>query len=191
MNRKRLTNLILCALFAAIISVFSVMTIPIGVVPVSMSVFAIMLTGMLLNWRMAAVSAAVYVLLGLIGVPVFSGFRGGLSVLVGPTGGFILSYVPMAAIISLISSRKIKNKIVGVFLHISGAIVGLVLCYLLGTTQFTMVTGSSFINALAICVYPFIVFDLAKTAIAVIVAISVKRALPTYFQQLSAESGKA
>jgi biotin transport system substrate-specific component len=156
-----------------------------------MSVFAIMLTGMLLNWRMAAVSAAVYVLLGLIGVPVFSGFRGGLSVLVGPTGGFILSYVPMAAIISLISSLKIKNKIVGVFLHISGAIVGLVLCYLLGTTQFTMVTGSSFKNALAICVYPFIVFDLVKTAIAVIVAISVKRALPTYFQQLSAESSKA
>lgn len=181
MNRTRLTNLILCALFAAIISVFSVMTIPIGVVPVSMSVFAIMLTGMLLDWRRAAIAASVYVLIGLAGIPVFSGFRGGLSVLAGPTGGFILSYIPMIALISLISSIETNKAIIRIILYFTGAITGLVLCYLLGTIHFSLVTSTSFSAALAACVYPFVIFDLAKAIAAVFVAVSVKRALPSYF----------
>jgi biotin transport system substrate-specific component len=177
LKRKKVFYLVLCAMFAAIISVFSVITLPIGPVPISMSVFAIMLTGLVLSWKLAAVSTAVYILMGVAGLPVFSGFRGGFSVIVGPTGGFISSYIFMVLIIAMISRINVNGKIKFVFDYIA-CILGLFVCYALGTIQFMAVMETSLQAALAACVYPFVLLDMLKAAAAVSTAAAVHRALP-------------
>ena len=76
-----------CAIFAAIMCVFSVITVPIGPVPVTLGFFGVMITSVILGARRGAVSVAVFILMGAVGLPVFSGFKGGFEVLLGPTGG--------------------------------------------------------------------------------------------------------
>ena len=91
MNRQKITTIVLCALFAAITAVLSQIAIPMpSGVPVTLQTFAIALCGFYLCTARATVSTVVYVLLGAVGVPVFSGFKGGIASIVGPTGGFII-----------------------------------------------------------------------------------------------------
>ncbi|MGQ4823869.1 biotin transporter BioY, partial [Enterococcus faecalis] len=92
MNRT-LKELILAAEFAAIISVLSQMTIPFGLVPLTGQTFAIGLTATFLGRKLGLISVGVYLLLGLIGLPVFSGMTGGIAVLFGPTGGYLIGFL--------------------------------------------------------------------------------------------------
>ena len=92
MNRT-LKELILAAEFAAIISVLSQMTIPFGLVPLTGQTFAIGLTATFLGRKLGLISVVVYLLLGLIGLPVFSGMTGGIAVLFGPTGGYLIGFL--------------------------------------------------------------------------------------------------
>ena len=96
MNRQKITTIVLCALFAAITAVLSQIAIPMpSGVPVTLQTFAIALCGFYLCTARATVSTVVYVLLGAVGVPVFSGFKGGIASIVGPTGGFIIGFIAM------------------------------------------------------------------------------------------------
>ena len=110
MNRQKITTIVLCALFAAITAVLSQIAIPMpSGVPVTLQTFAIALCGFYLCTARATVSTVVYVLLGAVGVPVFSGFKGGIASIVGPTGGFIIGFIAMAAI-SGIAFRNMPEK---------------------------------------------------------------------------------
>lgn len=156
--------LILSAMFTAIICVLSQIQIPIQTIPFSLGLLAIFLTGALLKPRYAFMAVLVYLLLGAVGVPVFANFKGGLQALVGPTGGYLMAY-PFIALISSIFYNRIKgNKTIVLTL---GMLISLILCYALGTLWFSLITDNSFIAALNMCVFPFVLFDLAKIALSV------------------------
>ena len=169
---------ILCALFAAVCCVCSIITIPIGAVPITLSTFGIMVTALILGLKRGEISAAVFILLGAVGLPVFSGMNGGFGVLAGPTGGYIYSYLLMVPLIALFSKnlKKSVKKIAWAFL---GCVLAIIICYFIGTVHFMIVMSAKGSNigifsALSLCVLPFIPFDLLKAVIAIIVAIRLK-----------------
>lgn len=170
-------NMILCALFAAILCVFCVITIPIGPVPVTLATFGIMLTAIILGSKKSAVSILVYILLGAVGLPVFSGFKGGVQVLFGPTGGYLWSYVFMALFIGFLISKLPENKYLAMLKIFIAALGGMVICYALGTAQFMLVQRTDVIKALSLCVIPFIPLDIVKAVIASYVGFTVKKQL--------------
>ena len=104
---SRTANLALCGLFAAITAVCSYVSIPLGFtpVPVNLATLAVFLAGGILGSRYGTISLAVYTLLGAAGIPVFSEFRGGLGVLAGPTGGYIIGYIAAAFLTGLIVEK--------------------------------------------------------------------------------------
>src|SRR5215207_2420999 len=96
------------ALMAAVTAVAAQITVPIEPVPFTFQVLAVILSGLLLGPRYGALAMAVYVLVGAVGVPVFAGFRGGLGILLGDTGGYLLSY-PLAAAVAGLAARSAAN----------------------------------------------------------------------------------
>lgn len=157
------------ALLTAIIAVFSVITFKIGTVPITLSVFAVLFAAVAAGAKTGTAAVAVYILLGAVGLPVFSSFQGGISVLVGPTGGYIISYIFMALIVGIVSGKSKKFAA-----RFAACLVSLIVCYALGTLQFCIVMKQSVSYALAACVYPFVIFDIIKCAAAVFLGGKVK-----------------
>ncbi len=171
-------NLCIAAVLTALCCVLSPLSVSIGPVPISLGTFCIFLTAAILPWNLSVVSTVVYILIGIVGLPVFTGFRGGAQVLAGPTGGYIVAYPFMALIISFITRSFIKR---GSVYHIAAMIVSMILalafCYLLGTAWFVISMGSTVSAALAACVIPFIWADALKIAAATVLGFSVTKAL--------------
>lgn len=149
------------ALMAALLAVLSPFVIPIGLVPITLALFAVFLTGTLLPPLYAVASIAVYLLIGFVGAPVFSGFIGGPQVLLGPTGGYLFGYFIIALAVSL--SIRISKKW---WVWAAGALLGLAGCYLVGTLWFMLMMHSAFLPALTACVVPFIIPDVIKAGAA-------------------------
>ena len=168
----------LCALFAALTAVCAQISLPIGPVPITLTLLPILLCAVLMDKRYATVSTLVYALMGLIGLPVFSGFSGGVSHLIGPTGGYIVGFAAMAAVYGLTvhfagESRKAK---------ILGMVLGLIACYAFGTVWFVLVYSAqkgavSVLSALSWCVFPYILPDLVKMALAFLLSERVAKSL--------------
>jgi biotin transport system substrate-specific component len=106
----KIRNMVFTAVFAAVLCVVSPLTIPIGPIPLSLATFAIYLAASTLDWKYGTLSVVVYVALGLVGLPVFSRFEGGIQKLVGPSGGFIAGYILMALAAGLILSRYPRKR---------------------------------------------------------------------------------
>ena len=174
MKTKTIT---VCALFAAILCVFSMITIPTGIVPVTLGFLGVFLVAVILGPKKGTVSVAVFILLGIIGLPVFSNLRGGFQVLLGPTGGYIWSYIFMALFIGILTTKMPQNKWLAMlkifFVCLGGAVIG----YALGTIQFVFVQKVNLSGALLSCVIPFIPFDIAKSLIAAYLGYTLKKAL--------------
>ena len=173
---------VLCGLFAAFTAVFSQISLPIGPVPISCSLIAVYLAGLFLPVKTAALSQLVYLLLGIIGVPVFAGFQSGAARLAGPTGGYLLVYPVIALILSLamvIYDKKLARKPLAARAAyiVSAMLVSLVVCYAAGTAWFTVFSGSSFQKALSLTVVPFIAGDIAKIVLCTVVTISARERL--------------
>lgn len=166
-------SLVICAVFSAVLCIFCVMTVPIGTVPVSMATFAVMLVSVVLGPKLAAVSVVIYILLGSVGLPVYSGFKGGFQILLGPTGGYIWSYIFMSLLIGGVTKKYPHKKI----LSFAVCLAGTAICYILGTVQFMLVQNTSFISSLAVCVLPFIPFDILKAFFAAFLGSSIKNRL--------------
>jgi len=162
------------ALMAAFTAVAAQISIPLEPVPFTLQVLAVVLTGLLLGPRYGALAMAVYVLVGAVGVPVFAGFRGGLGVLFGDTGGYLLAY-PLAAAVAGLASRATTNAPRGRALaagFLWGS-VALAVIYALGATWLAVLAGLSPAAALAAGVLPFVPFDLVKVGLATLVAVAV------------------
>ena len=139
------------AIFTTLIAIFAQISIPLpGGVPFTLQTLAIQLAGIILGAKKGALSAIVYVLLGAVGIPVFARFGGGLGIIAGPTGGFILSF-PIMAIAAGIGANK--NNTVSL---ISGLTVGTVTNFLCGMLFFTLVMSSSLQTAFIATTLPFI-----------------------------------
>ena len=173
---------VLCGLFAAFTTVFSQISLPIGPVPISCSLIAVYLAGLFLPVKTAALSQLVYLLLGIIGVPVFAGFQSGAARLAGPTGGYLLVYPVIALILSLamvIYDKKLARKPLAARAAyiVSAMLVSLIGCYAAGTAWFTVFSGSSFQKALSLTVVPFIAGDIAKIVLCTVVTLSARERL--------------
>ena len=170
-------TMVTCAVFAAILCICSVITIPIGPVPITLGLFGIMAAAVILGWKRGTVSVLVFILLGAVGLPVFSGFKGGVSVLLGPTGGYIWSYILVALFIGFFAAGERSNKWLTILRIFIVCLIGIVICYTLGTAQFMLVRGMDLKQSLALCVLPFIPFDIAKAAVASYAGYEVRHAL--------------
>lgn len=118
---------------------------------------------------------ATYVALGVVGMPVFSGGKGGISVLVGPTGGYLIGFIVAAFVASLVR-MALENRSRRVVADGLAAVAAVVVAYAIGTTQLALVLGLTPTQAIAAGVAPFIVFDVLKAAVAVAVAPAIRRA---------------
>lgn len=154
--------MILIAFFAALTGVLSQIAIPIPPVPINLAMFSVFLAGSLLGSKYGALSQLIYVLLGAIGLPVFSSFSSGIGIIVGPTGGYIIGYIVAAWVTGWIIS-KIGRKHVALIIAIT---TGLLLCYTLGTSWFMFITKTSLLQSLTLCVFPFLIGDAIKIIVA-------------------------
>ena len=160
----KIKNLLLCSLFAAVTAVLAQIVIPIGPVPISLATFSVFCAGALLGSRRGAISQAIYVLLGAVGVPVFAMFKGGFAILVGPTGGYIFGYILAAWVVGLIAERAGNG-----FFPLALACVAGFFAYMIpGTCWYMFVMGAGPLEALLACVVPFLPGDALKIALAVV-----------------------
>ena len=156
---------------AAVTCILAPLSIPIGPVPISFTNLAIYLSLYLLGWKKGTISYLIYLLLGLVGLPVFSGFTGGPSKLAGPTGGYIIGFLFSA--LGMWAMEKLPGK--KSIMQIVSMVVGLVVCYAFGTAWFMVVYGKAngpvgLVTALGWCVFPFIIPDLIKIALAYVLS---------------------
>ena len=170
MSHFKPLDLALCALGAALIAVCSWLSIPFTV-PFTLQSFAVILLAALLGWRRGMVTVLVYLLLGAVGLPVYSGFRAGLGVLLGATGGYLVGFLLTALAVGLAGERWGTHFPV----MLLAAAVGMLLCYACGTAWFVVVyTRSSgpigVLGALNLCVFPFLLPDAVKAVLAVLLA---------------------
>lgn len=174
--KLRTKDMIECSLFTALLCIFGSLAIPIGAVPVTMAIFAVLLSSVVLGYKKAVASVSVYIFLGIIGFPVFSCARSGLPIILGPTGGYVWSYVFMA-LISGIFSQKV-NKESEFAISLLGSFISLAVCYVCGTIQFAILNGTGIYETLAACVLPFAVFDVIKCVFAVWLGLKIRKNLP-------------
>lgn len=175
MKNKKLTTyqMAVTALMAAALCVLGPLSVPIGAIPISLSNFVICLTAWLLGPKFGTLSVAVYLLIGLVGVPVFSGYGAGIAKLAGPTGGYLVGYLLLAFIGGLfIEKSKGQPVISGI-----GLVLGDAACYVLGTAWFVFQMQCELGYALSVCVYPFIALDLAKIVVSCIVGALLRKRL--------------
>ncbi len=169
-------DITLISAFIALIAVCSWISV-IGLTPVqfTMQTFAVFLAAGLLGGKKASVSVLLYILLGLVGAPVFSGFRGGISVLFDRTGGYILGFLAIPLAVWLFE-RLFDNRKWAI---VVGMVLGLLICYAFGTLFFLRIyaqQGSSITvgAVLTICVFPFLIPDALKLLLAVTLTAALK-----------------
>lgn len=168
-KKENIRAVLIAALFTAVTAVLSQISFMTATgIPISLQIFAIALCGYVLGPVWGAASTFVYILMGAIGLPVFSGFKGGFQTLLGPTGGFILGFLVLAFFCGLPCGGPVKIR-----LALTAA--GLVLCHLMGILVFCFVTGSGFKEGLMAITLPFIIKDIILIIIAQKTAAIIKK----------------
>ena len=162
-------NLVSCGVMTALIAVLSQISIPLpSGVPITLQTFVIALAGFFLGSCFSAVSVAAFIVLGAVGLPVFSGFKGGLSVLTGYTGGFIFGFILLAVFCGLKRDK--------LWLNIIFSVIGLALCHLCGTIQYMLLANMEFIPAFLLVSAPYLIKDIISIGVAKWVAILMTKA---------------
>lgn len=166
-DKNKVLDMVLIAMFSVLISACSWVTIP-SVVPFTLQTFGVFCTLGFLGGKKGTLSIIVYMLLGAVGLPVFSGFKGGVSALFGVTGGYIVGFLVMGLVFWLITGLFGNKNIVCII----AMAVGLILLYAFGTAWFVIVYSNTngavgVMQALTMCVFPYIIPDALKLALAV------------------------
>ena len=173
-------NLVLCAMCAAITCILAPLSIPLaGGVPVSLATFAVMLSGVLLGGPLGALSQLIYVLLAAVGLPVLAGWTGGLGIVLGMTGGYIIGYIPCAWLTGLIYKKygETAKRPVKILSMILGMTAGNIALYVIGTAWFMFITEMTLEASLTACVIPFIPGNIIKMAAVIIIGLPVEKAI--------------
>ena len=156
---KALYKLVIISMSVAFITVCSWISIPFAV-NFSLQIFALLIIAAALPFSVSITSISIYILLGFIGIPVFSGFSSGLTALMGASGGFIIAFLPMAFTVSIFRKKYVQHP--WIFIVIS--FISMLICYISGCLWYMLIfsPSTSFLSALAICVIPFIIPDTLK-----------------------------
>ncbi|MBO7356146.1 MAG: biotin transporter BioY [Lachnospiraceae bacterium] len=194
MHSSKLTDMILIGLFAALTAVCAQIQIP-AAVPFTLQTFAIFLAVGLLGGKRGTASVVIYILLGMVGLPVFAGFKGGIAALLGTTGGYIIGFIVSALLMwalekplsflagkenGSVSKTNMFRKMIGPAISM---IAGLIVCYIFGTAWFVIVYTNTkepvgIMTALGWCVFPFIIPDLIKIALALVLTLRLRAFVP-------------
>jgi biotin transport system substrate-specific component len=169
----KIRDMAFTGVFAAILCVAAPFVIPIGPIPLSLATFVIYLASSVLNWKYGTLAVVVYLLIGFVGVPVFSGFSGGVQKFVGPTGGFLIGYIPCALVIGLLVGVWEKK----LWVYSAAMVLGTAALYLCGTVWFMVSLHYTLAAALAACVIPFLIGDAIKIILATVIAPILRKAL--------------
>ena len=169
-ENSKVLDMVYIAISAALIAICSWISIPTAV-PFTLQTFAVFFVLLLLGGERGTIATLVYVLLGAVGVPVFAGFSGGIGILLGSTGGYIIGFLFVGLIYILFEKFFKKNTV----MKIVALVLGLAVCYAFGTAWFmhVYIKNSGEVGLLTVlgwCVFPFIIPDLIKMALAVVVA---------------------
>ena len=196
MKNKSVLKISFIALFAAIICVGCFIRIPLGVIPIVLQNVLCILCAVLLGGVFGGAPAALFLLAGLIGLPVYSGGTGGLAVWLGPTGGFLPGYLLGAIAAGFIAGKpdvSEKKLTAGVVVRVSAAVVaGLVILYIPGVIRFSYwataagkvpVEKTALAYTMAACVIPYIPGDILKAIIAIPVALKLRPVLAQYLYE--------
>lgn len=160
------------SLFAALTAVGAQIAIPIGTVPITLQVLFVLLSGFILGSRLGFLSQLIYLLMGSLGLPVFANLSGGFAYIYGPTGGYLIAFPLAAFLVGFLSERQ------ETFLNYTLAmLLGILVIYLLGWFRLGIFMGGDFKKAFIVGVAPFVIIDLIKGGIAIIVAKRVKQAV--------------
>ena len=169
-DNSKVLDLVYIAIGAALIAICSWISIPTAV-PFTLQTFAVFFVLLALGGERGTLATLVYVLLGAVGVPVFAGFSGGIGVLLGNTGGYIIGFL-FTGLIYILFTKFFKKNIV---MKVVVLVLGLAVCYAFGTAWFMHVYMKSsgevgLLTVLGWCVFPFIIPDLLKLALAVVIS---------------------
>ncbi len=178
-SSSKTKDMVYISLFAVLIAICAWISIP-ATVPFTLQTFAIFLAVGVLGGKRGTASVVLYLLLGVVGLPVFSGFRSGIAALTGPTGGYILGFVASAVLMWGIEKTLGTKKSI----RLLSMVLGLFVCYLFGTIWYMVVYSSvkgpvGITSVLLACVIPFIIPDFIKIGLAFVVTDQIKKAVPT------------
>ena len=163
------------ALMAAVLCILGPLALPIGPVPISLATFGVLLATYVIGPIKSAISCLIYLAVGAIGLPVFSGFQGGFAKLAGPTGGYLLGYLFLALIAGYFI-QHFNNK---TWMYFIGMCLGTAVLYAIGTFWLAHVAGLSPGEALAAGVLPFIPGDIIKMIVAIVLGRPIRTRLLT------------
>ena len=172
-NISKVSQMAVIGVMTAIICILGPLSIPVGLVPISFTNLAIYITLYILGTRKGVISTILYLLIGLVGVPVFSGFSSGAPKLFGPTGGYLIGFIFMA----LIAGYFIDNFPGKWYLSVIGMIFATGICYIFGSGWLAYQANISVKAALAIGVFPFILGDLAKIILVACIGPKIRKRL--------------
>ena len=167
--KEKITNIVKVALFVALCSVCAMVTIPFGPVPFTLQTFAFTLVLFCLEPNLAFSTTLLYLAVGALGAPVFSGMKGGIGSVIGPTGGFLIGYAlsifPLGKLKELVCLKVKKQTVKSVLLVIIGFAMTLV-AYAFGCLQYSFVAGVGIEVAFFVAVVPFVMVDFIKIVLA-------------------------
>ena len=155
--KQKTVNLIFCALFTAIISVCAQIQIPTPFFPITLQTFALALCGYTLGVKNSAFSVLAYILLGILGAPIFSGFCGGFHHITDPGGGFVLGFLPFSVLCG------VSDKLTENLKKILSGILGMMIMYSFGITYFCFLTGTNILSPMALVFIGLFIKDIAVT----------------------------
>lgn len=178
MSISTLRSSVLSSMMASLMAIGAYLHIPIGPVPIVLTNLFVLLSGLLLGARWGLISAALYLFIGTIGMPVFYGGKGGLAHLMGPTGGYLLGFVLSAGIVGFISHR-FRSNLIGDLLAV---IIGSLIIYGLGVLWLKVTTKIAWEKAYLIGVIPFLPGDALKAVGSVVLAQAVRPILSRHIK---------
>ena len=165
-NNNQLQMTAYASLLAALTAVGAYISIPIGPVPIVLQNLFVYLMGLLLGLRWGLAGMGAYLLAGAVGLPVFSGGRGGLGHLIGPTGGYLIGFVPAVAAIGFITEKTKGQLVFGIL----ALILATAIIYICGVSWLSIVTNMTLSKALMVGMVPFLPGDLMKIVAALVIA---------------------
>lgn len=188
MAQKKTVWMTEVALMAAVLCVLAPFSIPVGEIPITLATFAVYLTAAILGSKKGTASVLIYLLIGMVGVPVFSNFTGGAAKLAGPTGGYLIGYLPCAFLVGLLVEKEFKDaknlsgtaRTAFEFVRsVAAMVLGTLVCYLFGTAWFMYQMSETYTvaQAIAICVIPYLAFDIVKIILASAIAVPIRKLL--------------
>ena len=165
-------KLVFTALFAALIAVCGFISIPVPgtPIPIVLQNMLTVLTGLMLGPVWGTIATALFLVAGALGLPIFSGGTGGISRLMGPTGGFLFGYVIATLVAGIIAQRPVYGKKTSLIRLISATVAGFVVMYIPGVIHFMNVMEKTFAQTMTLCVIPYIPGDIIKMVIAILLA---------------------